>query len=61
VVAAAPVIAPEAFGELKGVAAEVVAVIVPETLQSVSEWYGNFSPTTDEEVRLLLDACAPHK
>ena len=32
----------------------VIAVIVPETLQSVGEWYDNFSPTTDEEVRRLL-------
>ena len=39
---------------MESAADEVVAVIVPEYFRGVGEWYGDFSQTTDEEVRQIL-------
>lgn len=51
VVVAAPVIARKAFRDLSSVAAEVVAVLVPDDLANASHWFEVFSVPTDEEVR----------
>lgn len=59
VVVAAPVIAPESFRDLKTSVDEVVAVLVPRELLSVGQWYDDFSPTRDEEVRSALAGAAP--
>lgn len=56
IIVAAGVIAPDTFRKLKGWADEVVAVMVPDELHSVGEWFRDFSPTTDDEVRRLLSA-----
>jgi len=54
IVVAAGVIAPDTFRKLKEWADDVVAVMVPDELHSVGEWFRDFSQTTDEEVQRLL-------
>jgi putative phosphoribosyl transferase len=54
IVVAAPVIARSTFHQIKHAGDEVVAVIVPEEFLGVGAWYGDFSQTTDNEVRQLL-------
>jgi putative phosphoribosyl transferase len=53
-IAGAPVGAPDTCAELAGEADEVVCVIMPPALDGVSLWYDDFSQTTDDEVRALL-------
>ncbi len=59
VVVAAPVIAPETFRDLTASVDEVVAVMVPNALLSVGQWYDDFSATSDEEVRRVLAGATP--
>ncbi|NBD33016.1 MAG: phosphoribosyltransferase [Cyanobacteria bacterium] len=54
VVIAVPVAPPEVCHQLKAEVDEVVCLIMPEQLYSISLWYEDFSQTTDEEVRYLL-------
>lgn len=54
IVVAAPVIAGSTYYEMRAVADDVAAVIVPEKFLGVGEWYDDFSQTTDDEVRELL-------
>lgn len=54
VVVAVPVAPPDAVDALRQEVDDVVAVLTPERLSSVGQWYGDFSQTTDEEVRALL-------
>lgn len=54
VVLAAPV-APETFARTVRLEAdEAVFVITPQNLAAVGQWYDDFEPTTDKEVRSLL-------
>jgi putative phosphoribosyl transferase len=55
-VVAAPVGAPKARARLQatGLIDEVVFTHEPESFQAVGEWYEDFSPTSDQEVRNLL-------
>jgi predicted phosphoribosyltransferase len=55
-VVAAPVIAPDTYQDLLGLADAVVAVDVPQGFYAVGQFYRNFTQTTDEEVRQLLAA-----
>jgi putative phosphoribosyl transferase len=55
IVVAAPVIARSTFYQIHNLADEVAAVIAPEKFYGVGQWYEDFSQTTDEEVRKLLD------
>jgi len=55
IVVAVPVGAAETCRSLATEADEVVCVNVPELFHAVSIWYEQFSQTTDEEVRSLLD------
>jgi predicted phosphoribosyltransferase len=55
VVVAVPVGAPETCRELAGTADDVVCVRTPEPFSAVGLWYRDFSQTTDDEVRALLD------
>lgn len=55
IVVAAPVIARSTFYQIHNAADEVAAVIAPEEFYGVGQWYEDFSQTTDEEVRKLLD------
>jgi predicted phosphoribosyltransferase len=54
VVAAAPVMSPQARASLLKYADACEAVAVPEHFYSVGAWYGDFTQTSDEEVRALL-------
>jgi putative phosphoribosyl transferase len=59
VIVAAPVVTRNALRELQSIAAEVVAIIVSEDSQGLGEWFEDFSPITDDEVRRLLGLNGP--
>lgn len=54
IVVAVPVGAPESCAELRDEADEIICVETPEPFYGVGAWYEDFSQTTDEEVRDLL-------
>ncbi|HEV3115601.1 MAG TPA: phosphoribosyltransferase [Gemmataceae bacterium] len=58
IVVAVPVGAPETCYEFQQEADEVVCASTPEQLHAVGLWYRDFSQTTDEEVRELLERTA---
>jgi predicted phosphoribosyltransferase len=58
IVVAVPVGAAETCRSLALEADQVVCCNVPETFTAVSVWYEEFSQTTDQEVRNLLEAIA---
>jgi putative phosphoribosyl transferase len=66
IVVAVPVGAAETCVEMRGVADEVVCGRAPSPFYAVGQWYGDFSQTTDDEVRDLFEqaadnnAAAPH-
>jgi putative phosphoribosyl transferase len=53
-VIATPVAPPETVQALSELVDQVVCLIMPESLVSISQWYVDFAQTSDEEVRLLL-------
>jgi putative phosphoribosyl transferase len=55
VVIAAPTIAASTYEYLAKHADEVVAVMMPSEFYGVGQWYEDFSQTSDEEVRHLLE------
>ena len=55
IVVAAPVAAEEACQEFQAEADEVVCVQTPWNFEGVGHWYEDFSQTSDEEVRDLLE------
>jgi predicted phosphoribosyltransferase len=55
-----PVGAAETCRSLRDEADEVVCANVPQDFHAVSLWYEEFSQTTDQEVRSLLEAAAAH-
>src|SRR5207248_8932499 len=62
IVVAVPVGAPETCAEFQDEADESVCARMPEPFFAVGRWYADFSQTTDEEVRDLLEQAAgqPH-
>jgi predicted phosphoribosyltransferase len=56
VVVAVPVGAAESCAALSAIADEVVCPMIPTSLTAVGLWYEDFSQTSDEEVRGILDA-----
>jgi putative phosphoribosyl transferase len=54
IVVAAPVGARETCARLAALADEVVCPLTPEPFFAVGQWYENFDPTTDDEVRRRL-------
>ena len=54
IIVAVPVGAPDTCREFEDLADEVVCARSPEFFAAVGEWYLDFSQTTDEEVRELL-------
>jgi predicted phosphoribosyltransferase len=58
IVVAVPVGAIETCQSLRLEADEVVCAAAPEDFQAVSLWYDEFTQTTDQEVRGLLEAAA---
>jgi predicted phosphoribosyltransferase len=59
VIVGVPVGSPETCRALRGEADEVVCVRMPDRFLAVGQAYVDFSPTTDEEVRAVLDAFVP--
>lgn len=57
-VIAVPVGAADTCVRLQRVADRVICLRRPEPLVAIGEWYADFRPTTDDEVRRLLDATA---
>jgi predicted phosphoribosyltransferase len=51
---AVPVAARSSVDEISSEVDRVLCVALPERLEAVSLYYGDFSPTTDDEVRALL-------
>jgi putative phosphoribosyl transferase len=58
VVVAVPVAAPEICAEFEGEADEIVCAQTPQPFYAVGLWYDDFTQTTDEEVRDLLQRAA---
>jgi predicted phosphoribosyltransferase len=56
IVVAVPVGAPSTCEDLRQLADEVVCAETPEPFSAVGQWYDDFSQTTDDEVRQLLEA-----
>jgi predicted phosphoribosyltransferase len=55
IVVAVPVSAPQTCDEYRMGADEIVCAVTPEPFHAVGLWYRDFSQTTDEEVRELLN------
>jgi predicted phosphoribosyltransferase len=55
IVVAVPTVAPSTLPDLEARADEVVWVIAPEDFMAVGQWYDDFSQTSDEEVRQIMD------
>ncbi|HEX2230418.1 MAG TPA: phosphoribosyltransferase [Candidatus Binatia bacterium] len=59
VVVAVPVAARETCEELQEEVDEVICAVTPEPFMAVGAWYADFSQTTDDEVRELLERAGP--
>lgn len=55
IVAAVPVASPDTCSELSSEADDMVCAVTPEPFVAVGFWYDDFSETSDEEVRDLLE------
>src|SRR5467141_2816477 len=55
IVVAVPVSAPQTCDEYRMGVDEIICAMTPEPFFGVGQWYRDFSQTTDEEVRDLLD------
>lgn len=58
IVVAVPVGAPETCRDLAGEVDEAICVISPDYFQAVGQFYDDFSQTSDDEVRKLLQRAA---
>jgi putative phosphoribosyl transferase len=58
IIVAVPVGAPETCAEFQDEADEAICALTPDPFHAVGLWYGDFSQTTDEEVRELLEQAA---
>ena len=58
IVVAVPISAPQTCDEFRAEVDEIVCAVTPEPFQAVGLWYKDFSQTTDEEVRDLLERTA---
>lgn len=56
IIIAVPVAAEQTCDEFRADVDDIVCAITPEPFHAVGLWYEDFSQTTDEEVRELLDA-----
>jgi predicted phosphoribosyltransferase len=59
IVAAVPVGAPETCERIARLVDRMVCLATPEPFDAVGQWYTDFSQTTDEEVRRLLQSAPP--
>jgi predicted phosphoribosyltransferase len=60
IVVAVPVGLPETCGAFRAYADQVICALTPPDLLAISDWYSDHSPTTDEEVRELLQRARAH-
>jgi predicted phosphoribosyltransferase len=60
IIVAVPVASASTCEELQDEVEEVVCLLTPEPFHAVGLWYEDFSQTTDEEIRELLDRNAKH-
>jgi predicted phosphoribosyltransferase len=58
IVVAVPIAARETCDEFRAEVEEIVCALTPDPFFAVGLWYDDFSPTTDEEVRGLLEQAA---
>src|SRR6266545_3764783 len=58
VVVGVPIAAPSTCEELAPEVDDIVCAVTPEPFLAVGQWYEDFSQTTDEEVRALLEQAA---
>jgi len=58
IVVAVPVSAPTTCAEFESEVDQIICAVTPEPFRSVGQWYGDFSQTSDEEVRDLLRQAA---
>jgi len=58
IVIAVPLAAPSVCREFTEEVDEIICAVTPEPFYAVGLWYQDFSPTTDEEVRDLLERSA---
>ena len=61
IVVAVPVGSPEVCAEFQNEADEAICALTPDPFYAVGVWYGDFSQTTDEEVRDLLETAAAER
>lgn len=61
VIVAVPVAASDTCREFQGLADEIVCAKTPEVFSAVGQWYVDFSQTTDDEVRALLEETPPRE
>ena len=54
IIVAVPVAHPEVIGQLKESVSDVVCLVTPDRLQSISLWYDEFEQTDDDTVRAIL-------
>lgn len=57
-IVAVPVVAPAIYGLLQTLVDEVVCLIQPDPLHSISLWYENFQQVEDKEVQSYLAQAA---
>jgi putative phosphoribosyl transferase len=58
VVVGVPIAAPATCEELSQEVDDIICAVTPEPFQAVGLWYEDFSPTSDDEVRRLLEEVA---
>ena len=58
IIVAVPVASPEACEEFREQVDEIVCAFTPELFSAVGVWYQDFSQTSDDEVRDLLERAA---
>jgi putative phosphoribosyl transferase len=58
IVVAVPVGAPETCRDFQHEADETICAVTPDPFYAVGAWYADFEPTTDDEVRELLERAA---
>ena len=61
IVVAVPVASPETCAEFRDEVDEIVCAYTPEPFYAVGFWYEDFSQTSDEEVRELLEQAAEQR
>jgi putative phosphoribosyl transferase len=61
IVVAVPVSSPETCDEFRNEVDEIVCAVTPQHFQGVGLWYKDFSQTSDEEVRGLLERAVQPK